>query len=153
MGGMDHRYDQDCQPVCMPPPFRWWHLPLRQLSHQIRRPVPGPLPPLIRVQTMSGNGSKTTGEAIFDNSSTQTKTGVAHRFLEMALGIVDPDNLVDMPSGGQIQRSRRPVPLHWKLKITQTFHPTYSPNRQDCWFFENYVAAGYPSIIEIIPVQ
>ena len=47
---------------------------------------------------MSGNGSKTTGEAIFDNSSTQTKTGVAHRFLEMALGIVDPDNLVDMPS-------------------------------------------------------
>jgi hydroxyacid-oxoacid transhydrogenase len=48
---------------------------------------------------MSGNGSKTTGEVIFDNSSMQSKTGVAHQFLEMALGIIDPDNLVDMPSG------------------------------------------------------
>ena len=27
------------------------------------------------------------------------RRGVAHRFLKMALGIVDLDNLVDMPSG------------------------------------------------------
>ena len=94
------------------------------------------------------------GDAIFDESPTKSKTCVAHRHLKLALGTVDLDNCVDMPSG-VAKYSGLDVLCHSieSLKMTQICHPTYSPNRQDFWFFENYVAAGYPSIIEIIPVQ
>ena len=61
------------------------------------KPVPGPLQPLIAIPTTAGTGSETTGVAIFDRVEMQAKTGIAHRYLKPALGIVDPENTRSLP--------------------------------------------------------
>lgn len=61
------------------------------------RPVPGPLKPLIAVPTTAGTGSETTGVAIFDLLEMRAKTGIAHRALRPAMGIVDPQNAYTLP--------------------------------------------------------
>jgi hydroxyacid-oxoacid transhydrogenase len=60
-------------------------------------PVPGSLPPLIAIPTTAGTGSETTGVAIFDNTSTKSKTGIANRRLKPTLGVIDPENTKDLP--------------------------------------------------------
>ena len=61
------------------------------------RPVPRPLRPLIAVPTTSGTGSETTGVAIFDLLEMKAKTGIAHRALRPAMGLVDPENTRTLP--------------------------------------------------------
>ncbi|RHY44816.1 hypothetical protein DYB30_004596 [Aphanomyces astaci] len=60
-------------------------------------PVPGALRPLFAIPTTAGTGSETTGVAIFDDTRTKSKTGVAHRRLKSTLGIVDPLNTATLP--------------------------------------------------------
>ena len=61
------------------------------------RPVPGPLKPLIAVPTTSGTGSETTGGAIFHLLEMKAKTGISHRALRPAKGLVDPENTRSLP--------------------------------------------------------
>lgn len=60
-------------------------------------PVPGQLKPLIGIPTTAGTGSETTGVAIFDLLEMHAKTGIAHRALRPAVGIVDPNNTRTLP--------------------------------------------------------
>jgi len=61
------------------------------------RPVPGKLRPMVAIPTTAGTGSETTGVAIFDLIEMHAKTGIAHRALRPAVGIVDPNNTRTLP--------------------------------------------------------
>jgi len=96
-------------------------------------PVPGPLKPLVAVPTTAGTGSETTGVAIFDFVEMNAKTGIAHRALRPAKGIIDPNNTRSLPkmvtactgldqlthaleSLTALPFNQRPAPEHPKLR-------------------------------------
>ena len=60
-------------------------------------PTSTKLPPLVAIPTTAGTGSETTGVAIFDDTPTKSKTGIANRSLKPTLGIVDPENTKTLP--------------------------------------------------------
>jgi hydroxyacid-oxoacid transhydrogenase len=60
-------------------------------------PIPGPLKPVICIPTTAGTGSETTGVAIFDDTPSRSKTGIANRHLKPTLGIIDPENTGTLP--------------------------------------------------------
>ena len=96
-------------------------------------PVPGPLKPLVAVPTTAGTGSETTGVTIFDLVEMNAKTGIAHRALRPAKGLIDPNNTRSLPkmvtactgldqlthaleSLTALPYSQRPAPEHPKLR-------------------------------------
>ena len=55
------------------------------------RKPPAPLQPLLAIPTTAGTGSEATTVAILDIPSQRAKSGISHRYLRPAQGIVDPE--------------------------------------------------------------
>ena len=55
------------------------------------RKPPAPLKPLLAIPTTAGTGSEATTVAILDIPSQRAKSGISHRYLRPAQGIVDPE--------------------------------------------------------------
>jgi hydroxyacid-oxoacid transhydrogenase len=55
------------------------------------RKPPGPLKPLLAIPTTAGTGSEATTVAILDIPSQHAKSGISHRYMRPAQGIVDPE--------------------------------------------------------------
>jgi hydroxyacid-oxoacid transhydrogenase len=55
------------------------------------RKPPGPLKPLLAIPTTAGTGSEATTVAILDIPGQRAKSGISHRYMRPAQGIVDPE--------------------------------------------------------------
>ncbi|HZJ29621.1 MAG TPA: hydroxyacid-oxoacid transhydrogenase [Solirubrobacterales bacterium] len=55
------------------------------------RQPPGPLLPHLAIPTTAGTGSEATTVAVLDLPELKVKTGISHRYLRPAQGIVDPE--------------------------------------------------------------
>ncbi len=55
------------------------------------RKPPGPLTPHLAIPTTSGTGAEATTVAVLDIPDLKVKTGISHRYMRPAQGIVDPD--------------------------------------------------------------
>jgi len=55
------------------------------------RKPPSPLKPLLAIPTTAGTGSEATSVAVLDIPEQRVKSGISHRYLRPAQGIVDPE--------------------------------------------------------------
>ena len=129
------------------------------------KPVPsaaeGALPPLIAIPTTAGTGSETTGVAIFDDTPTNSKTGIANRRLKPTLGIVDPDNTITLPkevacySGLDVlchaMESYTALPFHQRARPSSPiYRPAYQGSNpiSDVWaLFALETSAKYLALV------
>jgi alcohol dehydrogenase class IV len=64
---------------------------------QGRKP-PSPLRPHLAIPTTSGTGAEATTVAVLDIPELKVKTGISHRYLRPAQGIVDPELVRTLPA-------------------------------------------------------
>jgi hydroxyacid-oxoacid transhydrogenase len=62
------------------------------------RKPPAPLRPHLAVPTTSGTGAEATTVAVLDIPELKVKTGISHRYLRPAQGIVDPELVRTLPA-------------------------------------------------------
>jgi alcohol dehydrogenase class IV len=62
------------------------------------RKPPSPLRPHLAIPTTSGTGAEATTVAVLDIPDMKVKTGISHRYLRPAQGIVDPELLRTLPA-------------------------------------------------------
>src|SRR5690349_18511673 len=62
------------------------------------RKPPSPLKPHLAIPTTGGTGSEATTVAVLDIPDLKVKTGISHRYLRPAQGIVDPELLRTLPA-------------------------------------------------------
>src|SRR6185369_14822108 len=62
------------------------------------RKPPAPLRPHLAIPTTSGTGAEATTVAVLDIPDLQLKTGISHRYLRPAQGIVDPELVRSLPA-------------------------------------------------------
>jgi hydroxyacid-oxoacid transhydrogenase len=62
------------------------------------RKPPSPLKPLLAIPTTCGSGAEATTVAILDIPDQRVKTGISHRYLRPAQGIVDPELVRTLPA-------------------------------------------------------
>jgi hydroxyacid-oxoacid transhydrogenase len=62
------------------------------------RKPPSPLRPHLAIPTTSGTGAEATTVAVLDIPDLKVKTGISHRYLRPAQGIVDPDLVRTLPA-------------------------------------------------------
>ena len=75
------------------------------------RKPPSPLRPHLAIPTTSGTGAEATTVAVLDIPDMKVKTGISHRYLRPAQGIVDPELVRTLPARGHLlHRPRRDLP-------------------------------------------
>ena len=62
------------------------------------RKPPSPLRPHLAIPTTSGTGAEATTVAVLDIPDLKVKTGISHRYLRPAQGIVDPELVRTLPA-------------------------------------------------------
>jgi hydroxyacid-oxoacid transhydrogenase len=62
------------------------------------RKPPSPLRPHLAIPTTSGTGAEATTVAVLDIPDLKVKTGISHRYLRPAQGIVDPELVRSLPA-------------------------------------------------------
>ena len=62
------------------------------------RKPPSPLHPHLAIPTTSGTGAEATTVAVLDIPDMKVKTGISHRYLRPAQGIVDPELVRSLPA-------------------------------------------------------
>ena len=62
------------------------------------RKPPSPLRPHLAIPTTSGTGAEATTVAVLDIPDMKVKTGISHRYLRPAQGIVDPELVRTLPA-------------------------------------------------------
>lgn len=112
--------------------------------------MPGPLKPLIAIPTTACTGSETTGVAIFDFASLRAKTGIAHRRLRPAIGLIDPENTRALPpavaasTGLEVLSHAADLSLMKNWELSESRRLQFRPE-----FFNAFNHPTFPAVSEL----